>query len=87
MGIILLYYLPVILGILTVRMLNKYAIKHGEPPLSGTSALIVFIACIIPIINIIGLIVVWIFTLIDSWKEESDFINIKWLNRLFGTKN
>lgn len=87
MWIILFYILPVILGILTTRKFNKYGTKHEETALSGTPALIVFIVCILPIINVIALIVIWIIVIIDSFEEESDFINIKWLNKLFGTKD
>ncbi len=87
MWIILFYILPIILGILTVRKFNRHGIKEGEPPVSGTVSFIFFIACIFPIINIIGLGIIWGIALTDSIKEDSDFINVKWINRLFGTKN
>lgn len=94
MWIILFYILPVILGILTVRKINRDCIKEEEQSISGVPSIIVFTVCIIPIINIIALIVIWGITLIDSvmeWvaeiKKNSDFINVKWINRLFGTKN
>jgi len=88
MWIILFYILPVILGILTWRKINKYGIKNGDDAMTGIQSVLAIIACIIPIINIALLIAVWIIAIRELLNQkDQDFINIKWLNRLFGTKD
>jgi archaellum biogenesis protein FlaJ (TadC family) len=83
----LFYIFRVILGILTVRKINKKVHEENEVPMSENQAVAALLIILIPIVNLLMLCLIWCIIIIENVKRDPDSIKISWINKLLGIRN